>query len=1157
MITFFVFFWLICVKSLIRGLIFCTICVIINSSSNTAYGGIFMFKRMALIFAILSLITVFASCNFGGGGGAGNSPTEDLIYDKDTKLNIVRGNDEIPDDLLTAFYDEFFAIMTEFPIIVDGSAAKIDHEIVIGRSERAVSLDGYKRLEAMEADSKDHFRYLIYSDGSSVAICYDLDSEDAAITTVLEYFMKNCIKLPFTAKPGVITRGQVSLTEFIDAADERYLESKWAALEQAVGKDITSSIKSLYSIFSDDVIDWFANLYDPGIGGYYYSNSGRDSQGFLPDIESTSQSIGYVNASGMLQQTGESSSDFFSEEMQAQIIRFVKSLQDEDGYFYHPQWVKAHHAASRLSRDLNWAVGMLSQFGSAPTYDTPRGDKGDGILADGSTVPTSSVGLTSPYGSSVAAAVSRVIAAAAMEERFESRDSFLEYLEGRFGENGNQPIVTNSYVAGNELSSLSNTIKQRDKELAELGEPTIAPALIQWLNDRQNSLGHWHHELDEDGKYIPVTNYYANNGLLKIANLYNDLGYKMNMIEIATETAVSSITSDEEVEAIVDIYNTWFCVNCLRRNLVNFGGVEGREEYARLKARLFELAPEAITVTRNKLSKFLKLDGSFSYLQNASAHLSQNMAVAIPGTNEGDVNATRIALQTITDMYGSLGISDYFVPLYTHGDAVRYKDLLENLTPFEKPTIDFIEPDVIHSSNRGTGIHKDKAEGYADTTVGALNESGFIGTNYPEYLIFDDLGADISANVVKIESDAALEFKNYHYQRDPMLMFNVTDRTVWDNNDSYVVEFDMLYEYGSRGEGGDVMQFFFLNNKNSAASIWYDGSLTITQSLEQDAYYINGCGVENYALELCRWYNIRIEISDVRTGSAEILLYIDGTLAGQKYATSSARQLEAFTVRHRFDVKDGRIFFDNLYVNSVNETDEEYVDPNTYVDLPEYERGNGSAGAVEGFTDKNAADAKSEGIFGTVNTGTPESGYYGIYFDDDDPKGIQYVKGTEVDGDGAIEFGSLGNGDPYLTFINGSTADSAVLEFDFMIDSLSVVNGSGNYFVFYPSRSADAYSEVNSGAITVNKNAYDEFYIQLGGCTNVAKLKAGTWYNIRIEMRDLASNPVFTLKVNGVTVAETTLSGSVSLKAVFTRFAWGEKSGRVYFDNYYFGAPEN
>ena len=1129
-------------------------------------------KKTALFIFVCILSALFALCSCqgskkdeGGKAPSDTPATEDLIFDKDTELKIVVNSDTIPDALISEFYDKIMSVMTKFPPIVSDGESAVKHEIVIGKTSRKISDEAYRQLEKNQPEDSGYYRFLIYSDGSSVAIAYDLDPENAALTTVMTYFKDNCIKAPLTLEKGVVYKGQVNINDYIEAADEAFLKEKWEEFEIAAGQEITASMKQLYSIFGDGVIDWFANLYDPGVGGYYFSNSGRDGHDFLPDIESTSQALGYITASGMLTQTGENISDFIPEDMQKEIIAFAKSLQDpNDGYFYHPQWGKAI-ASSRQTRDLGWATSVLSSFGSAPTYDAPNGVKGDGILADGSKVsPTS---LTLPVRRCVVKAVSTVVCVNAYSDRFESVESFLAYLEDRFGENGNQPLEKYSYVAGNELSTMTNVIISRDKELSEAGEPTIAPALIEWLNERQNTLGHWHYETDENGvlitdalgNYIPLTNYYANNGLLKIINVYNNLGYKMPKITEATETAVGAITSNEEVKAIVDIYNTWFCVNCIRRNLLNFGGEEGSAEYAALKERLYEMAPEAILITRDKLAVFLKQDDSFSQAPESSSSTSQNAPVAVPGTNEGDVNATRIALQTLTDLYGSLGLSDHFVPLYTHGDAVYYKQLLENLEPFNKPTIEYTEPDVVDDHYLGSGEYKDSSLSYSDVTVKKLSEEGFLLTNYPQYLLFDDRSGDITANISEVMGNATLEFKNYHFQRDPMLIFNVKDKTLWDKNDSYIIETDLLYEYGTRKDGGDVFQMFLLTDKNSASSIWYEGSLTIVYDFASDTYSLNGFGVEGYAIELCTWYNIRLEINDTRNGSAELKLFINGELIGEKSATTSARQIDAFAIRHRFDVSDSRVFLDNTYVNSVNETGEIYVDPNTYIEVPDYERGNGEEkGSTETVTDKNAKDLKEEGILGAINTGLVESGFYGIYFDDDDPKGIQYAKGAEIDGDGAIEFGSKGNGDPYLTFLNsgsgvtGAENDSFVLEFDYYIDSLTAANGSGNYFVFYLSADTEKYAELGA-SLTVNKNAYDEYFISLAGSSSVAKLEIGKWYNIRLEINDSSTTSAnLTLKVNGTEVTSVELNKSISLKAILARFAWSERSGKVYFDNILF-----
>jgi len=48
--------------------------------------------------------------------------------------------------------------------------------------------------------------------------------------------------------------------------------------------------------------------------------------------------------------------------------------------------------------------------------------------------------------------------------------------------------------------------------------------------------------------------------------------------------------------------------------------------------------------TREKLSIFRKADGSFSYIPEYSSHISQSAPVALYHENEGDVNATTIAI---------------------------------------------------------------------------------------------------------------------------------------------------------------------------------------------------------------------------------------------------------------------------------------------------------------------------------------------------------------------------------------------------------------------------------------------------------------------------------------------------------------------------------
>ena len=111
-------------------------------------------------------------------------------------------------------------------------------------------------------------------------------------------------------------------------------------------------------------------------GGFYYSNSARDSEEYKIDIESTVQALHFLMTSGMTRKYKGGIREALPRQMQLDVCAFAKSLQsDVDGYFYHPQWGEAI-TPSRKGRDLRWATTILENFGDMPLYDTPNGYKG-------------------------------------------------------------------------------------------------------------------------------------------------------------------------------------------------------------------------------------------------------------------------------------------------------------------------------------------------------------------------------------------------------------------------------------------------------------------------------------------------------------------------------------------------------------------------------------------------------------------------------------------------------------------------------------------------------------------------------------------------------------------------------------------------------------
>ena len=132
---------------------------------------------------------------------------------------------------------------------------------------------------------------------------------------------------------------------------------------------VRDAVRTFYEKYYDPekLIRWWAGLYDPEIGGFYYANSARDHAGFLPDMESTYQIL------WRLRDFIPDLPGFLGPEITGKIVRFFQSKQDkDDGYFYHPQWTREQSRKNvmRYTRDQDWAIFVLGWLGAKPLYPT-------------------------------------------------------------------------------------------------------------------------------------------------------------------------------------------------------------------------------------------------------------------------------------------------------------------------------------------------------------------------------------------------------------------------------------------------------------------------------------------------------------------------------------------------------------------------------------------------------------------------------------------------------------------------------------------------------------------------------------------------------------------------------------------------------------------
>ncbi|MBQ8583320.1 MAG: hypothetical protein IJ488_01755 [Clostridia bacterium] len=394
-----------------------------------------------------------------------------------------------------------------------------------------------------------------------------------------------------------------------------------------IGKDAVAELEALYDIYDERLYIWMATLWEPEIGGFYFSTSGKETDGFLPDIESTVQILRCLQTSGLT--CGKPYEEAVPPFMRAKLVNFAKSLQDKNGYFYHPQWGK-NIITPRRGRDLRWATDMLNHFGEKPYYPTPI-ERINDKKSD------------------------------ALPEWLQSLDAWKKYLDSF-------DMKTKSYWSSNMLSSQTFQIKAAGEEYVDY--------LFKWLAENQRS---------DNGLWEPQVNYASVNGLMKLSIMYCQLGAELPNAERAVLSAITAALSNEKIVFCCQFYNPLECMGNVLENMTKHGTAERAEQIRRI---IIERAAELLSVTREKVLLCKRSDGSFSYNPEPRSRLSQKAPVSL-GLEEGDVNGATICTNgIIKNVCKAFGIPK--IPLYCKADSEIFFDMIENAV---KPTKIYAKPD--------------------------------------------------------------------------------------------------------------------------------------------------------------------------------------------------------------------------------------------------------------------------------------------------------------------------------------------------------------------------------------------------------------------------------------------------------------------------------
>ena len=647
-------------------------------------------KRILLtLILMLSLIMTLVSCGDNGGNN-GTPPTdevgEEFIYSGNSDLYLIVG-DGVSDEIITAVSKAVYNARGVAVKRRDHTAAVQEHEIILGDADRELSATA-KDIIRGENYNDDTAAVAMFSDGSSVAIAWNclLGSEIAVDAIVNELLKSDTL---------VLQKGYVFLdTASISAREAELWAAELAELRTVFDDETVKAIERLYSLNGDHLYEYVAGLYDPEVGGFYFSDSARDNVPFLPDIESTHRALGFLNSCGMFDGY-ESYATALDPSIVEKLGEYIYNMQAEDGYFYHVQWGTDINT-SRRGRDLSNAASILETLGIKPKYKLATEQ-----IADG-TEEIAAI-LTSPLGGSVATAVSSVIAAAEnnVPDYLSSKEKFIAYLD-------TLDFANNSYSSAHQLSATSNQIRA-----AGLG-----PVAVEYLDARQNP---------ENGFWEAEVNYESLSGFLKVSSAYQAFGGHLKHLDKAIESVLQMIYEESDTRQIAQVYNL---TNSLGNAINNLIRQNDTEMLASVRANLKANSAKIATKLYDKLLAFVRSDNTISYSPDGNGNRSQGCLVKLECV-EGDIGGAALMMGAINGYFKIMDATAVKPSIYTKYDLERFNNMLTGANPVVKIELPPPEEMTMEDGTLPSWITGNlKSDG---ASIGVVEDSRE-GSNYTGYI---------------------------------------------------------------------------------------------------------------------------------------------------------------------------------------------------------------------------------------------------------------------------------------------------------------------------------------------------------------------------------------------------------------------------------------
>ena len=727
-----------------------------------------------------------------------------IIYPKDSTTNVANAVQATRDYAKSNISKNF--------ITFQDNTVPVEHEIVIGDTRRditddakaalAAALESKKVLfDAMGIEEEDIAGYMVYSNGSSVAIVW---THFQIAEIAMEYFCENYLnESSLTLKAGFtdsnfLSDYEYSLNKYLEAREEKIMAEKWAALEAAIPEEyreeIMEEMHRYYALFEDkdeSLVDWLASLYDVETGAWYGTVSAKVTEGFLPDIEHTYQALMMFGQTGMAEMFDGDWTKAVPYDIFQKAVRWVYNLQDPDGYFYHPQWPKEYIEANdyqiRITRDKGSANTLLKAFGINPKY-TGFVSSDDNLIGN--------------LGDSTVAAVSKVVAASATLEEYTSVEKYAAYLADF--ENSLKPMTDYEYATAFYTLSghMQTTVVLMNDEMKEM--------TIDFYNRHQNpSNGMWSVDL-----------YYSStNAMHKIVSIYNQIGAEVQYVEEIINSTLEILQWDvytSPMSTAYDLYNVWTVFPYLYQNIRKCSpGTEAEREArcAAIKDLVFEGAANAMYITYEQTLDFSHPDGSGSIYRHYSLGSSSNLgATAVPYTVEGSIAGFLTVDYTMPYyMLDALELGDYLIPIFTEQDRVSYINKLYKAVPTVKGALTLTEAKLHNFETEQIG----SVPADISISVGA--------SNVPNLGSYIEVADDMGNNVLEFNAVARTEEKGRNY--NARFKANHTE----EKPDVMSLEFDFKLNSGSSTKNITELGFLAGNTGSQLfnLSIGVDGRGTV------------------------------------------------------------------------------------------------------------------------------------------------------------------------------------------------------------------------------------------------------------------------------------------------------------------------------------------